>query len=100
MPKNNQLRWYHVANLMAVSRLLSSCRGVPYERVMRRASVAAILAGMLLASGCNGSKRDHTDDIVAGPTPSPAAGGVGVAIERERTSRSFFVGERGAGRNA
>lgn len=63
-----------------------------YEHITRRASVAAILAGMLLASGCNGSSSDHTDDIVAGPTPSPS---VGTAVEQAQQNESGTVGKTG-----
>lgn len=52
-----------------------------HEHVMRGASVAAILTGILLASGCNGSSSDNSNIGVADSTPSPI---VGTAVEQAR----------------
>jgi len=45
---------------------------------MRRASIVAVLAGMLLASGCNGSNSDNGNDSAVRTMPDPA---VGTAVE-------------------
>ena len=50
-----------------------------YEYVMRRASVAAVLAGIWLASGCNGSNSDNSSDGGVGVPPSPT---VATAVEQ------------------
>lgn len=52
---------------------------MPYEHVMRRASVAAVLAAMLLAGGCGGSNSDGSDNNAAVNAPSPV---VATAVER------------------
>lgn len=52
---------------------------MPYEHVVRRASVAAALAAMLLASGCGGSNSDDSDNNPTGNAPSPV---VATAVER------------------
>lgn len=52
---------------------------MPYEHVMRRASVAAVLAAMLLASGCRDSNSDGSDNNPAVNAPSPV---VATAVER------------------
>lgn len=54
-------------------------RTVPYEHVMRRASVAAVLAAMLLASGCGGGNGDESDNNPTSNAPSPI---VATAVER------------------
>lgn len=54
-------------------------RTVPYEHVMRRASVAAVLASMLLASGCGGSNGDESDN---NPTSNAPSRIVATAVER------------------
>jgi serine protease inhibitor len=75
MSKNKQFWWRYIAD------------AAPYEHVMRRASVAAVLAGMLLASGCGGNS-DNSNGIassVASTTPSPA---VGTAVEQARQNDS------------
>jgi serine protease inhibitor len=54
-------------------------RAVPNEHFMRRASVTALLAAMLLASGCNGSNGDNGSGSVAGNTARPA---VATAVEQ------------------
>jgi serine protease inhibitor len=46
---------------------------------MRRASVAAVLAAMLLASGCGGSNGDESDNNPTSNVPSPI---VATAVER------------------
>ena len=48
------------------------------KHVMRRASVAAVLAGMLLASGCNGSVSNNSSSDVVSSAPDHA---VGTAVE-------------------
>lgn len=51
-----------------------------HVHVMRGASVAAILAGMLLVSGCNGSSGDSSDNSTGGSsTASPA---IATAVEQ------------------
>ena len=52
---------------------------MPYEHVMRRASVAAVLAAMLLASGCGGGNSDDSDNNPTDNGPSPV---VATAVER------------------
>lgn len=54
-----------------------------YEYVMRRISVVAVLAGMLLASGCNSDNSNNSNNGVAGTTPSPT---VGTAVQEAQQS--------------
>lgn len=49
-----------------------------YKHAIHRASVAAVLSGMLLASGCNGSGSSDSLASVTDPAPSPT---VGTAVE-------------------
>lgn len=73
------------AELLGTFRLvLGGCRSaarstVSYGRVMRRASVAAILTGTLLASGCGGGSGASIGDSDKSTTPSPV---VGTAVEQ------------------
>jgi len=48
---------------------------------MHHASVASVLAGVLLVSGCNGSNSDNGNNSVAGPAPSAI---VATAVEQAR----------------
>jgi serine protease inhibitor len=50
---------------------------------MRRASTAAVLAGMLLASGCGGGSGNSSSGSVAGDAPSPT---VAIAVQQAQQS--------------
>lgn len=49
-----------------------------YKHATHRALVAAVLSGMLLASGCNGGGSDNSPASATDPAPSPT---VGTAVE-------------------
>jgi serine protease inhibitor len=61
---------------------------VPSDHIMHRASVATVLIGMLLATGCGGSNGSNSNDgngSVADSPPSTAAGTtVATAVEQAR----------------
>lgn len=54
---------------------------MPYKRVIRRALVAVVLAGLLLVSGCNGSSGDSSSNIGV-PGPPAASLVMATAVEQ------------------